>query len=221
MFVCRRKEAIADLLETVETSEGLDKKVSLNYYSRMRFTTNLLPLLRAASSGQPPIARVISVLGAGQEASLNTADLSLRNPGSFSLRAAANHAITMTTLTFDHLASDTANKGITFIHSSPGGVDTNAARSMGPIMRKAISVSMFVLKPTGLIKGVKESGERHLWAGTNDKYASGLALVGPSSDSVPSKILEQLKKDGVGEKVWVHTKGVFDKISGEGAKYEG
>jgi NAD(P)-dependent dehydrogenase (short-subunit alcohol dehydrogenase family) len=208
-------------LGTLETSEGLDKKVSLNYYSRMRFTNNLLPLLRTASTSQPPFARIISVLGAGHEAALDISDLSLRRPGSYSLRAAANHAISMTSLTFDRLASETANKNITFIHSNPGGVDTNAARSLGPIMQKALTVGMFLLKPIGLVKGVGESGERHLWAATSDGFASGLALLGPNGDRVPSKVLEQLRKEGVGEKVWVHTDGVFGKINGEGVKYEG
>ena len=37
-----------DLL--TETVEGLDRKFSLNYSSRMRFVTNLLPQLTAAST---------------------------------------------------------------------------------------------------------------------------------------------------------------------------
>lgn len=43
-----------------ETSEGLDKTISMLYYSRMRFTTNLLPLMRSSEA-----AHVISVFGAG------------------------------------------------------------------------------------------------------------------------------------------------------------
>jgi hypothetical protein len=187
----------------------------------MRFATNLLPLLRTASASQPTLARVISVLGAGHEGALDTSDLSLQKPGSFSIRAAANHAISMTSLTFDRLASDPANKGIAFIHSSPGGVDTNVGRGLGPVLQKVFSVGMFVLKPTGLVKGLRESGERHLWAGTSDTYASGLGMVGPNGDVSSSKVFEQLRKDGVGKKVWVHMEGVFHKIRGEGVKYEG
>jgi len=143
-----------------ETTEGLDKKLSLHYYSRLRFTTNLLPLLRAASSSQPPLARVISVLGAGYEGAIDNSDRSLRNPGSYSLRAAANHAISMTSLTFDHLASDSANNGIGFVHSNPGGVDTNISRGLGSVMQKVLSVgSMLVLKPAGIVIGAGESGE--------------------------------------------------------------
>ncbi|THY39208.1 hypothetical protein D6C98_10091 [Aureobasidium pullulans] len=43
-----------------ETKEGLDKTMSMLYYSRMRFAINLMPLLRASKA-----AHVISVFGAG------------------------------------------------------------------------------------------------------------------------------------------------------------
>lgn len=204
-----------------ETTEGLDKKLSLHYYSRLRFTTNLLPLLRAASSSQPPLARVISVLGAGHEGAIDTSDLSLRNPGSYSLRAAANHAISMTSLSFDHLASDPANKGINFVHSNPGGVDTNLGRGMGSMMQKVLSVGMLVLKLTGMVTVLRESGERHVWAGTKDHFGNRLSLVGPKGEKPPEKVFKGLKKEGVGEKVWGHMEDVFGKTSGERGKYEG
>lgn len=50
----------------IETSEGIDKKLSLHYYSRIRFIQNFLPQLgEAASSGS--LARVVSVLGPSTE----------------------------------------------------------------------------------------------------------------------------------------------------------
>ncbi|KAF2666764.1 NAD(P)-binding protein [Microthyrium microscopicum] len=203
-----------------ETVEGLDKKLSLHYYSRLRFTTNLLPLLRTASTAQPPLARVISVLGAGFEGAINTSDLSLRNPNSYSTRAAADTATSMTSLAFDHLASDPANKGVGFIHSSPGGVDTNLTRGFGPVVSKIVSVGIFMLRPTGMIVSPKESGERHVWAGTVDRFASGLSLINLNGEKASGKVFEGLKKDGSGEKVWEHTKDVLRKI-GEIGKYEG
>jgi hypothetical protein len=55
-----------------ETPDVLDRKMALDFYSRLRFTENLLPLLRHASSLSssqstrevlPAGGRVISVLG--------------------------------------------------------------------------------------------------------------------------------------------------------------
>jgi hypothetical protein len=205
----------------IETTEGLDKKLSLHYYSRLRFTANFLPLLRQAASSQPPLSHVISVLGAGYEGAVDSSDLSLRNPGSYTIRAAANHAISMTSLSFDHLASDPENKGIAFIHSNPGGVDTNIGRGLGSIMQKVISVAMLVLRPTGIVTSLTESGERHAWAGTSHHISSGLNLIGPKGDKASETVFDTLKKEGTGEKVWGHMEEVFRKAAGEGGKYEG
>jgi hypothetical protein len=50
-----------------ETKEGLDKTMSMLYYSRMRFAINLMPLLRASEA-----AHVISVFGAGLVSSFDS-----------------------------------------------------------------------------------------------------------------------------------------------------
>ncbi|KAF2427759.1 short-chain dehydrogenase/reductase [Tothia fuscella] len=204
-----------------ETDEGLDKKVSLHCYSRLRFTANLLPLLRAASTSQPPLSRIISVLGAGYEGALDTSDLSLRKPGAYSLSSAANHAISMTSLSFDHLAKDAANKDVAFVHSNPGGVQTNLGRNLGGVMQKLLAVGAVLLKPTGLIVPVKESGERHAWAGTSGAFGSGAILVGPKGEKTTSKVFEGLRRDGKGEVVWRHMEEVFRQVEGQGAKYIG
>lgn len=204
-----------------ETTEGLDKKLSLHYYSRLRFATNLLPQLRAASTAEPHLARVISVLGAGHEGNFNTSDLSLRNPGSYSLRAAANHAISMTSLSFDRLACDPANQGISFVHSNPGAVNTNVTRNLGWVTKKVVSAAMPILKMAGMLTSVAESGERHVWVGTSEKFKSGMFLIGPQGEKEADAVFERLKREGAGEKVWGHTKEVYGKVCGEGQKYEG
>lgn len=97
-----------------ETSEGIDKKLATNYYSRMRFAQQLLPLLRAAS---PEVSRVVSVLAPGTEsASFNRNDMGLRE--NFSLANAANHAVVMTDFCFEEFARE--NPSVSFIHSYPG-----------------------------------------------------------------------------------------------------
>lgn len=47
-----------------ETSEGLDKKLALNYYARWKFVLDLMPLLEKAKA-QGEDARVLTVLEAG------------------------------------------------------------------------------------------------------------------------------------------------------------
>ena len=101
-----------------ETPEGIDKKLATNYYSRMRFTQQLLPLLRVAS---PELSRVVSVLAPGTEsASFNRKDLGLKE--NFSLSNAANHAVVMTDFCFEEFAKD--NPTVSFIHSFPSFVRT-------------------------------------------------------------------------------------------------
>jgi hypothetical protein len=86
-------QACADLL-LPETEEGLDKFMSLLYYSRMRMIQNFLPLLR--NSTFP--AHVLTVYAAGKEKEKCwfPNDLSLRH--NFAFAHARTHIVTMTTL---------------------------------------------------------------------------------------------------------------------------
>jgi hypothetical protein len=204
-----------------ETTEGLDKKLSLHYYARLRFVQNLLPLLNNAAAEKPaagttfPIARVFSVLGGGEEGKINVSDLSLKH--NFSLSACATHAITMNTLSMIKLA--TANPRVTFVHSQPGGVETNAARDLPGYLKPALKAAMFLARPW--TSSAAESGERHAWYVTTDKFGDGGAYrVDRKNEIIPSsKILDELKSDGTVDKVWDHTEKVYKEISQTG-KYD-
>lgn len=105
----------------VDTEEGLDKSMSLLYYSRMRFITRLLPLLR--SSKLP--AHVISVYAAGMESSgkLFQDDLSLRDPTHFGFANSRVHVVHMKTMFFERLAQQ--NPGaLSLVHVYPSLVVT-------------------------------------------------------------------------------------------------
>jgi hypothetical protein len=209
------------LTTRVETAEGLDQKFSLHYYSRMRFTQQLLPLLNKAAevesnSKTPTLARVIAVLGAGGEKQINLSDLSLKT--NFSLAACASHAITMTSLSYGLLAAQ--NPRVTFFQTQPGGVKTNIDRHLGRILGGLANAAYLLMTPW--VQQAKESGERHVYVATADKWGKGgLQLTGPQQEQVGGQaIRDQLKKDGVDEKVWEHTTKVFDEISSNG-KYDG
>ena len=139
----------------LETDEGLDRKLNLFYYSRMRFVTGLLPLLTKAAEGRG-LSRVVSVLGPIGEGALNLDDLSLKthySPLNFN-----RHAVTMNSVSMEHLASSYPQTS--FVHSFPGIVKTSLGRGMGPVGRYAAHALMFLLKPWEV--PFDESGERQM-----------------------------------------------------------
>lgn len=90
------------LIPVLETDEGLDKKLALHYYARMRFVANLLPQLSKVNNNNdtsPSLSRVISIFEAGGEATLNLDNLPLKT--NYSLRNCAKHAITMNSLSWN------------------------------------------------------------------------------------------------------------------------
>jgi NAD(P)-dependent dehydrogenase (short-subunit alcohol dehydrogenase family) len=207
-----------------ETAEGLDTKLSLHYYSRMRFTQGFLPLLAKAAAepaegGKVPLARVISVLGAGHESNINLDDIDLKH--NYSLQNAAYHAQTANTLAPLTLwEKEPLTKGVTFIHSAPGGVQTSLASRPGlaKYALKALFPIAKVLAPSQMNSPV-ECGERHVWAGTAEAFGKGgVVLLNPKSEVIESEAVRKMVKDGVGEKIWEHTLEVFKKID-ETGKY--
>ena len=222
----------------IETSEGLDKKLSLHYYARMRFVANLLPQLTKASNNEatedktPSLSRVISVLDAGGEAPLNLTDLPLKTH--YSLKNCAQHAITMNSLAMEHLASAASHPQTSFVHSFPGIVRTRLARGLGSVTRLAVNALMVLTKPWEV--SLEESGERHLYAATSPRFAPGAQASGTGvsrTDDVaegsdgrlgsgfyrlaadgetfaPSRVLQQYREDGTREMVWKHTKHTVD-----------
>lgn len=224
----------------IETSEGLDKKISLHYYSRMRFVANLLPQLTKATEEEktkPSLSRVVSVLEAGGEAPLNLTDLPLKTH--YSLKNCAKHAITMNSLAMEHLASAASHPQISFVHSFPGIVGTRITRGLGSVTGLAVNALMVLAKPWEV--SVEESGERHLYAATSPRFAPGAQASGTGvsrTDDVaqgsdghlgsgfyrlaadgetfaPSRVMQQYREDGTREMVWKHTLDLFAGIRDE------
>ncbi|KAL5000775.1 hypothetical protein BDV10DRAFT_161370, partial [Aspergillus recurvatus] len=205
-----------------ETEEGLDKKLSLHYYARMRFISNLLPQLNAAANSPSTLpgateesksrglASVVSVLEAGGEGQLNKDDLSLKS--NYSLANARTHAITMNSLSLIELAR--SNPAISFTHSFPGVVKTGVIRELGVVARMVTRAGWALAQPW--MVPIEESGERHLYAAVGLGGEAGKPhLVG--SDSEPRgnwTLLEEFKAKKVGEEVWRHTLDVFGEVCG-------
>lgn len=203
---------------SLETKEGLDRKLALDCYSRLRFTENLLPLLRHASPGSSnqqgdgatsADARVITVLGGGNEKPVDVEDLAVER--NCTVKAATNHAVTMTTLYFQRLSAVPENSGVAFFHTSPGMVKTNGDRYLGVLMRSLVTFVSWAFR--AWVSTAQESGERHLWAEASDTFDGGrLYLLGRNSELVDnSRVLQRLNEEGVSTRVWNHVREVFDR----------
>jgi len=90
--------------------------MSLLYYSRIRFITNLLPLLLASSVP----AHIVSVFAAGMEKKLYPEDLSLRDPKHYQgWGDMRTHVVYMTTFLMEELAKKYPGK-LALSHVFPG-----------------------------------------------------------------------------------------------------
>lgn len=116
-------QGIASVAGRKETSEGLDTKLSLHYFSRVAFIKSLLPALRAA-----PSARVLCVLSAGVHGSYAHFDSDFELKQHFSLKNAADAAGFYTDAALDSLSRDPENAKVTFVHAAPGAHSAGARR---------------------------------------------------------------------------------------------
>lgn len=184
----------------------------------MRFIQNLIPHLANAShvgNSSSPLARVVSVLGAGHEKKLLIDDLDLRKH--YSVEACDVHATTMTSLMVKEFAS--RYPSVTFIHTYPGIVKSGIAREAGPVLRPIITAALFLGRLWMVPK--QESGERHLFAVTSGKFApkaeapvgeisKGAYLLNWDNSEVLNEVLlDHYRVNGVGDTVWKHTKKIF------------
>ncbi|KAK0931100.1 hypothetical protein LTR57_000513 [Friedmanniomyces endolithicus] len=221
--------------------EGLDKKMSVNYYSRMRFIFNLIANVEEAAA-QNELARVITVLAAGSEGDVRMDDLGLEH--NFTLHACLAHCVVMTDFMVEQLA--VKYPSVSFSHSYPGTVKTGIANQLTGPVRLAVKVLYAVMTPW--ILNVQESGERHFFQMSNQCYPSrqGHAVGIPApEDATPmkgsnnevgsgaylldwdcksagdSKILTKYRELGLPVKVWEHTLEMFqqaERLSPRGGK---
>lgn len=217
---------------TTETSEHLHFLASLVYYSRIRFTENLLPLLKVA----PSLRRVVCVAGGGLEGPIDTTDFpGLRIPF-YNIR---KHLTTLVTLGFEALALQAPD--VSFIHEHPGTVKTDLMNRQegwhGVLVRACINcLGRWICIP------IDESGERHLYLATSARFPpangkntgiqlgdgveqcvattgevrSGMYSVGWNGESAAPKTLELLaglREKGIREDIWHHTQGELKRIT--------
>lgn len=170
---------------TTDANEGLESRVSLLYYSRMKTILNLLPLL--LESTLP--AHIISVFAAGKEGDLHLDDLSMRNPKHQGVVGTRSHVTYMTTFFFEYLASQHPDK-LSLVHVFPGLILTDGFKYMPFWFRVIWRVAMPVL---GLFcTSLEECGQRVLYLADPDRFPArssqritGTTAVGENSTSGP------------------------------------
>ncbi|GAB7344741.1 hypothetical protein MBLNU457_3211t1 [Dothideomycetes sp. NU457] len=223
-----------------DTDECLDLSMVLLYYSRMKLTTQLLPLLRASTLP----AHVVSVYAAGMESygSFFPQDLSLDKPSNFSFANARSHSVYMTTLFFEQLANQNEGK-VAFVHAYPFIVVTPAySSSTMPWWFRSLWWLLGGLVTRFIALSAEESGDRHLSlsgprypprssAGhdrednvlsTDGVRGGGAYAVDSTGESTPkqdrrAKDYSGLPKD-MADRVWEHTIGVFKMIEDRNRK---
>lgn len=228
-----------------ETAEGLDRKLVLHYYARMRFITNLLPLLTAAAqdpsaNANTRLSRVVSVLDplvsvrAGGSGSLDFSDLSLKD--TFTLNNCGAHASLMGNFFLEGMAQ--RHPHTSFVHAYPSGVATGVLREL-PVGRLLTPVLKTLLSP--FMVPIEESGERHLFAATSRRFPPKAERAGMDGDVAigsdgskgngcywvnwngevfpANKKLEKTRGERAVEKVTRHTEEVFKRVCEEGKTY--
>ncbi|CAN9169046.1 unnamed protein product [Alternaria alternata] len=159
------------------TSEGLEISHALEFYSRICFTQNLLPLLR--SSGR---ARVMSIRSGGMEGDyfFNADDLLLEAPGAFGAMASVRHMGNMNTLALERIAQMPENKNIVFMHCHPGGVRTgNLFRGFQEGSWGSWLAATFMDPVIWLMAyGEEEAAERYLYQITSAAFGGKGILLG-------------------------------------------
>ncbi|OBT81263.1 hypothetical protein VE02_10153 [Pseudogymnoascus sp. 03VT05] len=223
-----------------ESHEGIDRKFTLNYYSRMRFISNLLPLLQTAATKPPHFSRTLSILSAGSEGKLDLEDLELKI--TFSRPKCATHSTTMNSLMTEEFSK--RQPATTFSHSYPSVVDTGLARELPTWARAATKL----LTPfmAAFAVSLEETGARQLFIATsgvyppaktveNDTLASGVSapkglntpmlggstvagsgayLVNWNGDATgKQKLLNEYRAGNVGATIWDHTMGIFERAA--------
>ncbi|KAL4928797.1 uncharacterized protein BDV17DRAFT_90747 [Aspergillus undulatus] len=219
-------------LDRTLTSENLHLLTALVSYSRLRFMSNLLPLIEKATG----LRRIVTVGAGGFEGPIDATDISALHTPPEQVRG---HIASLMTLGLEAVSRRAS--GVTLIHAYPGAVDTPLARQL---LTAGYEAPIKIPTPEDWLSP-EESGERNLFLLTSSRYyarsaggadllvsvtsdlglvtgvdgepGSGVYSVGVDGESASAEAIEfiaRLRKEGLVEKVWAHTQGEFERITG-------
>mmetsp|Transcript_23397 Transcript_23397/g.29493 ORF Transcript_23397/g.29493 Transcript_23397/m.29493 type:complete len:346 (+) Transcript_23397:9-1046(+) len=194
------------------TSEGNDEKLTLHYFSRIAMTNALLPALRKSDIQSGAV--VLTVLSGGVHAPYKEFENDPELRKKYSVKNAADIAGFYNDLGFDQMAVDEKNQDISFVHASPGFVNTNwgtefnfvlrgIVRCMQPLGRKASDCAEYMIGNTVLAKDAGDSLPERL----NGK-TSGVIIMGEDGQPKP---LTDMHSNTARKFVWDTTVKVLQK----------
>ncbi|KAI0550427.1 NAD(P)-binding protein [Xylaria curta] len=215
-------------LNRSKTADDLHLLAALNYYARIRFITNLLPLIQRASA----LRRVVTVGGGGHESGLDTSDFQALRVSS-TPEQLRGHLTSLVTLGLEAVAQ--AAPDVSFIHDFPGSVRTKIVEGLPEEILRTLEWVP-----------VEESGQRHLYLATSARYppanvedacagvpvgdevevmvgttgmaGSGVYSVGVDCEAASPAVLEilrNMRERGLVQEVRLHTEGEFRRITGK------
>lgn len=185
-----------------ETSEGIDKKLSVNYYGRWRIVEKLMPLLRKSSENGEN-TRIVSVLQPGNEGPVDEDDLDLKK--NFTLFKANRHIVEFNSLAVTRFAKQ--HPKMSFIHAHPGIVSTGIARELPWLLRTGASALSKVIATSP-----DTSAEKFFYLGwSSPEFKTGSHIVSAKLKELQSDIERKgYLSPELQEKVWNHTEQIFD-----------
>lgn len=190
----------------VETSEGLDEKLALSYYSRWKIIDRVMPLLLAAAGLEQP-ARVVnlqtgsSVPHSNVENKLLNEDIEMKKY--YSVTKFVRHCTVLNCAAMSRFAR--IYPSVSFIHADPGAVKTSFGNEMpwyDWLFFKAFRCSI----------SPDKAGEKFFYlAYTNVNLKAGPHIMTPSLKDIVSH-REHFKSPEFQNRVWTHTQEVFVRI---------
>ncbi|KAF5100221.1 hypothetical protein D0Z00_001323 [Geotrichum galactomycetum] len=189
-----------------ETSEGLDEKFALLYYGRWTIVKMLVPLLqKAADQGGP--ARVLSVLSAGNERSVDFDDLELKKNYTFlhsNLTAASYNSLAV-------LRFARKYPNISFCHTFPGFVRTQVFREF-PLWQRFFVAGVAYL----FAKSPEVCAEHQIYVAlTGPEFATGGHLLGENLQSTQTDKppYSEFALEENQDKLWEHTEAMINRAN--------
>ncbi|KAI0553484.1 NAD(P)-binding protein [Xylaria curta] len=210
-------------MDRSKTTEDIHLLAALNYYSRIRFIDNLLPLIQRA----PVLRRVVTVGGSGYESELDTTDFPALRVSQDKLRG---HLTALVTLGLEAVAQRAPD--ISFVHDYPGTVRT---KLLDYLSEEVLRTLKFM--------PIDESGERQLYIATSARFppadrvhtvgvplgegievatgtsgvvGSGMYSIASDCEDVSPTILELLgvmRRQGLVQEVRQHTEDEFHRAA--------
>ncbi|KIO21687.1 hypothetical protein M407DRAFT_245408 [Tulasnella calospora MUT 4182] len=181
------------------TSEGIDKKLALHFYSRWKFVDELLPLLEKASSDGEE-ARMMSILAPGTSlGALDTTDFGLKK--NYSVTRAARQGPGYN----DNFVAEYAARhpNVSFIHINPGAVNSSLTQNILPWYFKPL-----LFPVTLFLRSISDCGEYMTSALLNPAYKTGGFWLNQSVDSISTSRLYVGDEDARQKLVEHYTKEV-------------